>query len=67
MSEWETYEPNWEECPYCECTYEEWDTGYKEFGCSYYGDVNNMDCNGGELYGCPLAFKYKVEEQNECK
>ena len=62
MSKWEIYEQNWEECPYCECTYAEWDTGYKEFRCSYYGDVNNMDCNGGELNGCPLAFKYKVED-----
>ena len=67
MSKWEIYEPNWEECPYVECIYEEWDTGYKVFGCSYYGDADNTECHGGELHSCPLAFKYKVEEQNGCK
>lgn len=62
MSKWEIYEQNWEECPYCERTYAEWDTGYEEFGCSYYEGEFEMECNGGELYGCPLSFKYKVDE-----
>lgn len=62
MKEWKIYEPNWEKCIYCILTYEEYDTGYREFGCAYYGNENDFECNGGSLYGCPLAFKY-IEEK----
>ena len=63
MNEWEIYEPNWEKCPYCECIYSEYDTGYREYGCSYIGDAKDMECGGGELDNeCPLAFKYQIEE-----
>lgn len=63
MNEWEIYEPSWEKCPYCKCTYSEYDTGYREYGCSYFGDAKDMECGGGELDNeCPLAFKYQIEE-----
>lgn len=63
MDKWEIYEQNWEECPYCECTYSEYDTGYREYGCSYFKDASDMECGGGELDSkCPLAFKYQIEE-----
>lgn len=62
MNEWEIYEPSWAECRYCVITYEELDNNYRECGCSYYDDPYDMECNGGSIHGCPLAFKYKVEE-----
>lgn len=62
MDEWEIYEPNWEKCQYCECTYYEYDTGYREYGCSYFGDANEKECWLGELNKCPLAFRYEVKE-----
>ena len=57
------YEPDYEHCEYCETIYYEHDTGYKEFGCSFItGNAEDSECMGGGLdYGCPLAFKYKIE------
>ena len=49
------YEHNIEECEYIECTYEEWDTGYKEFECTLLG----VDCL---CERCPLCFKYYINE-----
>lgn len=48
------FENNYEDCEYSEITYEEWDTGYKEYGCSLFGE----EC----IEQCPLSFKYKVED-----
>lgn len=58
------YEPDYEHCEYCEKTYYEYDTGYCEFGCSFYtGNVEDSVCMGGDIkFGCPLAFKYKTEK-----
>ena len=54
------YEPDWEDCPYLNLSYEEWDTGYREYSCRF---LENDSCCGGSLEeGCPLAFKYTVEE-----
>lgn len=59
----DVYEPDLEKCEYCEVTYSEYDTGYKEFGCSFIsGDERDYECLGGGLdYGCPLAFRYNIE------
>ena len=58
--EFEVIEQNWETCEYCERSYYEHDTGYSEYECSIYG---NYPCLSGDIhYGCPLSFKYKVEE-----
>lgn len=55
----EIFEKDWEDCPYVEISYEEYDTGYKEYECS----LLNSECCGGDLdNGCPLSFKYKVEK-----
>lgn len=55
----EIFEIDWNECPYCKCTYEEWDIGYKEYECAFY----NNQCYGGSIEnGCPLAFEYSVKE-----
>lgn len=58
------YEPDYKHCEYCEETYYEYDTGYREFGCSFYtGDAEDGDCMGGDIeHGCPLAFKYRTEK-----
>lgn len=60
----EIYENNYEDCDYCETTYYERDTGYREYGCSFItGDENDCPCLGGELdFGCPLSFKYRIEK-----
>lgn len=59
--EMEIYEPNWEKCQYCECSYYEHDTGYSEYSCGLWDGEDS--CYGGDIgLGCPLAFKYKVEE-----
>lgn len=44
-----------EHCKYSEVSYEEYDTGYKEFSCI----LCDGDCGS---FPCPLDFKYKVEE-----
>lgn len=50
-------------CPYQEETYYEYETGYREYGCSLLGKAVSNNCVGGyEDNGCPLSFKYKVEE-----
>lgn len=54
----EIYEPNYEDCEYCEPSYYEHDTGYTEYSCEIIGN-----CCGGDLkHGCPLAFKYEIEK-----
>lgn len=59
--EFEIIEQNWERCEYCECSYYEHDTGYAEYECNLY---NKGNCVGGSIeMGCPLSFKYKVEEE----
>lgn len=57
------YEPDMEECEHCEVTYSEYDTGYKEFGCSFVtGNAKDCECLGGRLdFYCPLAFRYSIE------
>lgn len=57
------YEKDYEKCDYCETTYYEYDTGYTVFGCSLItGDERDHECLGGDLdYGCPLSFKYRIE------
>lgn len=57
--EFEVVEKDWEECEYCECSYYEYDTGYSEHECTLYDEST---CFHGSIYGCPLSFKYKVEE-----
>ncbi len=50
-------------CPYQEETYCEYDTGYREYGCSLLNKDARDSCVGGYLdAGCPLSFKYRVEE-----
>ena len=49
-------ENDYENCSHLYCTYEEWDTGYKEFGCKLTG----YSC----MEACPLEFKYEVIEDN---
>lgn len=57
----EVIEQDWEKCEYCVLSYYEYDTGYSEHSCKLYG---TYDCVGGSIeYGCPLPFKYKVEEK----
>ena len=59
--DFEVIEQDWEECKYCERSYYEYDTGYAEYECSIYG---TDQCFSGDIhYGCPLSFKYKVEEE----
>lgn len=59
--EFEVIEQDWEKCEYCECSYYEYDTGYSEYECTIYG---KDPCMSGDIhYGCPLSFKYKVEEK----
>lgn len=54
------FEPDYKECKYCDVSYTEYDTGYTEYGCSFY---QKGDCVGGSIgNGCPLAFKYVVGE-----
>ena len=48
-----------QDCGYCERSYYEYDTGYAEYECLLYGG----ECVCGSLeYGCPLSFKYSIEE-----
>ena len=55
----EIVEQDWEECEYCARSYYEYDTGYAEYECTLY---DKSPCFHGSAYGCPLSFKYKVEE-----
>lgn len=48
----DTYTPNWENCSYCETTHYEYDTGYKEVGCTF-GDSNPNKVACDEDH-CPL-------------
>ena len=58
--EFEVIEQDWEKCEYCDCSYYEYDTGYSEHECNMY---DTFPCVGGSIeFGCPLSFKYKVEE-----
>lgn len=53
------YNVDYENCDYCGYSYCESDTGYKEFSC----DLTGLECMGGYIdSGCPLAFKYEVED-----
>lgn len=55
----EIYENNWEDCEYCRQSYFEWDTGYAEYEC----DLVDGNCVGGDIdSGCPLSFRYCIEE-----
>lgn len=55
----EVYENNWEKCDYCEVSYYESDTGYKEYKC----ELVDGECCGGDIeYGCPLSFKYHINK-----
>ena len=59
--EFEVIEQDWEKCEYCNISYYEYDTGYSEYECVIYG---KDPCMSGDIrYGCPLSFKYKVEEK----
>ncbi len=50
-------------CPYREETFREYDTGYREYGCSLFNKDVSDSCEGGYLEtGCPLSFKYEVEK-----
>lgn len=53
------HEEYYEKCDYCRQSYYEHDTGYSEYQC----DLTGYECMGGCLdSGCPLSFKYKIEE-----
>lgn len=55
----EIFEMDWENCPYCDCIYTEWDTGYREYECELW----KGGCCGGRIeYGCPLSFKYELKD-----
>lgn len=60
----EIYENDWENCDYCEVTYWESDTGFREYGCSFItGDEHDYNCVGTDIKdGCPLSFKYRIDE-----
>lgn len=62
----EIYENDYEKCEYCEVTYWESDTGYREYGCSLItGNERESECLGGDIhYGCPLSFKYQIENKS---
>lgn len=62
-NKWKIHDPSEEqkECEYMRQTYFEYDTGYAEYDC----DLIGSGCMYNFEYGCPLTFKYKVEEQNE--
>ena len=51
-------EYDFDNCEYCVCTYSEYDTGYKEFGCSLLGYPKENSCLGDEC--CPLSASYEV-------
>lgn len=54
----EIYENNWEDCEYCRQSYFEWDTGYAEYEC----ELVDGNCMGGDIdSGCPLSFKYHID------
>lgn len=61
----EEYVNDWESCDYCKTICYEFDTGYAEYGCSYFtGNAKDHECLGGCIEsGCPLSFKYKIEQQ----
>lgn len=44
-------------CEYCDTSYWEHDTGYREYSCDLFG----CECVGDE--DCPLTFKFKVRDQ----
>lgn len=67
MERSEIYEQDWENCPYAEQSYYEWDTGYREYDCLLWKKKNGKfyGCVGGDIHGgCPLSFRYKVEMSN---
>lgn len=59
-SKWKIYDTDeyQGECEYMRQTYFEYDTGYTEYAC----DLIDGECMYNLEYGCPLAFRYKVEE-----
>lgn len=60
----ELYEPNWEQCPYCEESYYEYDTGCREYECELISQLcgGSHNCEGGYINSvCPLSFRYTVE------
>ena len=63
-NDFEICEQDWESCPYCEQSYYEYDTGYTEYECKLVYD-NGGSCVGSSIDGgCPLACKYKIEEDD---
>ena len=61
----EIYEPYWEQCPHCEETYYEYDTGYREYECVLIKELCEGVHDFKNMFGCsmcPLAFKYTVEK-----
>lgn len=64
MEQFDIFEQDWESCPYIECSYYEYDTGYREYECQLWKkkDGSYYNCCGGDINnGCPLSFKYKIE------
>ena len=51
-----------ETCPHSTVEYEEWDTGYKEFGCSLMGKAYKFYAS---YDSCPLCYNLKVEFEGE--
>ena len=56
----ETHEQDWNNCPYLEKTYYEWDTGYAEYECQ----LTNMMC---DIDICPLKFNFEVIKYAEVR
>lgn len=64
----EVIEQDWEACEYCDCSYYEYDTGYREYECRLWmkQDEKFYNCCGGDISnGCPLSFKYKVKKDGD--
>ena len=64
----EKFEQDWETCPYCDVSYYEYDTGYREYECGIYKkpDGKFCECSGGSIEdGCPLSFRYEVRDKEE--
>lgn len=66
MERSEIYEQDWENCPYIERSYYEWDTGYSEYDCILWKKKNgkHYECTGGDIEnGCPLSFRYEISDK----
>lgn len=52
--------PDYESCEYLVCIYQEYDTGYREYGCCFADrDPKEYQCEEEDY--CPLKHKVKVE------